>query len=104
MLNGVDRLIMMKSDVMDVFEKIRVCTHYTKGGKTLDGFPFDLSDPEIRPEYEELPGWNAPLQDITEPEKIPDAFAEYIDYIEKAVRVPVDMVSVGPDRNQTLER
>jgi len=104
MLNGVDRLIMMKSDVMDEFEKICVCTHYSKGGRKLNAFPFDLSDPDLRPEYEELPGWKTPLQNIIEPEDLPFAFADYIDYIEKAVGVPVDMVSVGPDRNQTLER
>jgi adenylosuccinate synthase len=104
LLNGVDKLIMMKGDVMDVLEKISVCTHYTKEGRTLDFFPFDLSDEKIIPEYEELPGWNKPLHDIRVPADLPEAFADYIDYIEKAVGVPVDMVSVGPDRNQTLER
>jgi len=104
LLNGVDRLIMMKGDVMDDFETISVCTHYTKDGRILDAFPFDLSDEKIKPEYEELPGWNSPLKDITTPEALPTAFADYIDYIEKATGVPVDMVSVGPDRNQTLER
>lgn len=104
MLNGVDRLVMMKSDVLDPFGKIRVCTHYEKDGRRLDAFPFDLSDPGITPAYEELEGWNSTLQEIREPENLPAAFAEYIDYIEHATRVPVQMVSVGPDRNQTLQR
>lgn len=103
-LNGVQQLIMMKADVLDQFESIRICKQYQKKGKILEEFPFDLADPGIEPVYEELPGWKEPLTGLGSIDKIPARLAEYIDYIERETGVPVSMVSVGPDRRQTLKR
>jgi len=93
MLNGVDTLIMMKADVLNTFEKIRICSKYKTGGKTTDEFPFELSDETLEPVYQEMNGWNQSLEGI---------LSDYIRYIEKETGIPVEMVSVGPDRTQTL--
>ena len=104
MLNGVDSLIMMKADVLNTFPAINICTDYTIDGKILAGFPFDLSDDNIKPVYKEMNGWNASLDGCLSVNDIPGALAEYIKFIEKEVGLPVDIVSVGPDRLQTLLR
>ncbi len=104
MLNGIDSLIMMKADVLDSFQKIKVCTHYCEGGKPMKVFPFELSSEKIKPEYAELDGWNVPLNDVDDYTKIPLELDQYIRYIESAVGIPVEMISIGPDRTQTLQK
>ena len=105
MINGVTRLIMMKSDVLDSFATIKACTAYRIGENVTRDFPFSLDTPgkEPTPIYEELPGWNCSLTDATSPEQFPEAFKNYIAFIEKELGVPVTIVSVGPDRTQTIE-
>lgn len=103
-LSGVDSLIMMKADVLNSFEKIKICTNYKSGKKILDEFPFDLSDPGLEPVYGELKGWNQPLDKVKSFETLPRSLSDYISYIEEATGVPVEMVSVGPDRIQTLRK
>ena len=103
-LNGVQHLIMMKADVLDKFESIKVCKRYKREGKILEEFPFDLADPKIEPDYEELTGWKESLSGLESFEKIPVRLAEYTAYIERETGVPVTMISVGPDRKQTLKR
>ncbi len=103
MLNGVDSLIMMKADVMNTFEKIKVCSKYEIRGKVVDEFPFDLSE-DLEPVYSELQGWNTELKSIGAFDAIPYQLSEYIRFIEKETGVPVEMVSVGPDRVQTLKK
>lgn len=102
MINGVTRLIMMKSDVLDDFDSIKVCTGYEIDGKATDRFPFDADAENIRPIYTELPGWKKPLTGITDPEQFPDEFKAYIRFIEEKLGVPVYIISVGPDRSQTI--
>ena len=102
MINGVTDLVMMKGDVLDGFTTIKVCTAYTKDGETTTDMPYDTEG--WQPVYEELPGWNTPLSDIREEKDFPEAFKNYIAYIEKAPDTPIKIVSVRPDREATIIR
>lgn len=105
MLNGVTQLIMMKSDVLDDFDTIKACTAYKlNDGTVIDYFPYDISDGLIEPVYTELPGWKTDLTKITSEAQFPKAFADYIAFLEKELETPIAIVSVGPDREQTIER
>lgn len=104
MLNGVSQLIMMKADVLNAFSKINVCTHYEYKGKRLDYIPYEINPGELIPKYVELNGWNNPLKNVTSFEQFPDNLKKYIDFIEKAVHVPITFISLGPDRSQTIKR
>jgi adenylosuccinate synthase len=104
MLNGVDSLIMMKADVMNDFENIKVCDKYKSEGIIRDDFPFDLSEDTLAPVYQEMKGWNESLNNVTSFDELPDPLSEYIRFIEKETGIPIDMVSIGPDRVQTLKR
>lgn len=101
-INGVTSLIMMKADVLSGMEKIQVCTGYRYKGMVVDYLPYAVSPEWLEPIYTELPGWQ---DDITDLQNIDDAPAElkhYIQYIEERLHIPVDLLSVGPDRKQTL--
>lgn len=102
MINGVTQLIMMKGDVLDDFETIKVCTAYTKDGVTTTDMPYDLNGWEAV--YEELPGWNCDITEMKSESQFPKAFADYIKYIETYMGLPITIVSVGPDRNATIIR
>jgi adenylosuccinate synthase len=104
MLNGVDSLIMMKADVMNDFEYIKVCDKYKSNGIIRVDFPFDLAEDTLEPVYQEMKGWNEPLNNVTSFNALPDPLSEYIRFIEKETGIPIDMVSIGPDRVQTLKR
>ncbi len=104
MLNGVDSLIMMKADVLNPFPEINICTDYSIDGENMEGFPFELSDENIKPVYKEMQGWNTTLEGCTSVNGMPAALSDYVKYIEDAVGLPIDIVSVGPDRLQTLQR
>ncbi len=101
MINGVNEMIMMKPDVLDTFETIRICTGYKINGKTTTTFPFEISD-QVIPVYTELPGWNVPLNGIRTSEEFPEGLINYIRFIEKETGVPLTHVSVGPGREQTV--
>lgn len=103
MINGVTKLIMMKSDVLDQFETIKACTAYKMGGKIVEEFPFDISE-DIEPVYTELKGWKADMTHMTSVEEFPAEFNDYIAFLEKQLEVPIAIVSVGPDRKQTIMR
>ena len=102
MVNGVTQLIMMKSDVLDTFPTIKACVAYEKNGVRTTEMPYDTEGWEAV--YEELPGWQTDLTQMTSPDQFPQAFKDYIDYLEKAIERPITIVSVGPDRAQTIER
>lgn len=102
MVNGVTQLIMMKSDILDDFKTIKACVAYQRNGETFTTMPYDLNGCE--PVYEELPGWEQDLTQITSEAQFPQAFSNYIAYIEKYIGVPITIVSVGPDRNATIVR
>ena len=102
MINSVTDLVMMKGDVLDGFETIKVCTAYTKDGETVTEMPYDTEG--WQPVYEELPGWHTPLTELRAEADFPQAFKDYIAYIEKATATPITIVSVGPDREATIIR
>lgn len=102
MINGVTELSMMKADVLSIFEKIKVCTHYIINGEKVDYFPFDVDGIDLTPVYEEIEGWNCDLTKLTDYASAPDALKNYVAYLEQKLEVPITVVSVGPDRNQTL--
>ena len=104
MINGVTKLIMMKSDVLDNFETVKACVAYKlKNGEVIDYFPFDI-DEGIEPVYKELSGWKADLTKMTSESQFPKEFREYIAFLEKELETPIKIISVGPDRAQTIER
>ncbi|MGZ4118390.1 MAG: adenylosuccinate synthase [Bacteroidia bacterium] len=104
MINGVTELMMMKADILSGFETIQVCTHYNYQGKKIDYLPYDCSPELLSPVYTSLKGWNQDLTGLNSPEQMPEALNEYISFIEREVGVPISIVSVGPDRTQTLMR
>jgi adenylosuccinate synthase len=103
-INGVTELMMMKADVLSIFDTIRVCTHYRINGQLTDRLPYDINGVTIEPVYTDLKGWNCDLTGLTQPEDMPHELIEYIGFIERETGVPVNVVSVGPDRVQTLLR
>lgn len=102
MIDGVTELIMMKADVLDDFETIKVCTAYKIDGKITDEFPYEL-DGNIEPIYEELPGWNTNLSGINSQEEFPFELWHYMRFIESKLGIPIKIVSVGPNRSQTIK-
>jgi len=102
MLNGVSQLIMMKADVLSDFDFIKVCTKYKVDGKETQQFPYSINDGIIEPIYEDLPGWKTDLTKIRNTKDFPEALNNYISYIEKYLGIKVSIVSVGPDREQTI--
>ncbi|KGN72999.1 adenylosuccinate synthetase [Porphyromonas macacae] len=103
MLNGVTKLIMMKSDVLDTFKTIKVCVAYDIDGEETREFPFELNE-KVKPVYIELPGWEQKLSGLREEDQLPQNFKNYIKFIEKELGIPVYIVSVGPDREETIIR
>ena len=102
MINGATDLVMMKSDVLDDFETIKVCTAYTKDGVTVTDMPYDTEG--WQPVWEDVPGWHTPLSELRNEKDFPKKFADYIAYIERATGTPISIVSVSPDREATIIR
>ncbi len=102
MINGVTHLILMKSDVLDTFPTIKACIAYKQNGETITHFPYSIDN--VEPVYTEIPGWQCDLTKITKEEDLPEAFVNYIKFLEKELGVPVKYVSIGPDREQTITR
>lgn len=103
-LNGVTKLIMTKADVMSDFKTIKVCTHYIYNGEQIDYYPYDISNNEVTPVYKELDGWQEDLTGLSSVDQLPKELINYIEYLEKELEIPIAIVSVGPDRTQTLIR
>ena len=104
MLSGVTKLIMTKPDVLSGFESIKVCTHYKYDGKVIDHMPYDIVHNEVKPVYKELPGWKLPDDGVHDLSQLPVELCDYISFLEEELKVPVVIVSVGPDRKETLAR
>ncbi|MHC2992715.1 adenylosuccinate synthetase [Pontibacter sp. HJ8] len=105
MLNGVTQLNMMKADVLTDFDTIRVCTHYKlPSGEITDQLPHSLEIEGIEPIYTEMPGWRVDLNQIETVEALPEAFNNYMTFLEEQLQVPITIASVGPDRKSTLRR
>ena len=104
MLNGVTQLIMMKSDVLDSFNEIKVCVSYEIDGEETNRFPFDVDAQSIKPVYKILPGWNCDMTTAKSEADFPVNFVNYIKFLESELETPITIVSVGPDREQTIKR
>ena len=103
MINGVSQLIMMKSDVLDTFDTIKACVAYKIDGQDVEQFPYDLND-GAEPVYVELPGWKTDMTKVQSEDEFPEEFNAYISFLEEELEVPIKIVSVGPDRAQTIIR
>lgn len=103
MINGVNKLVMMKSDVLDSFDTIKACVSYTVDGIETEDLPFDISE-TIKPNYIDIPGWKADMTSMRSENEFPEEFNNYITFLEEELGVPISIVSVGPDRSQTIIR
>ncbi len=104
MLSGVTKLFMMKTDVLSPFDELDICTSYEIDGKLSAEVPYDMTSSEIRPVLTTFKGWNKNIETLAGMDQAPEALNSYIDYIEKETGVPIEIVSIGPDRKQTLFR
>ena len=103
-INGVTKLSMMKSDVLSGFDKIKVCTAYKLNGKTTSELPYDMNSTEITPLYESFDCWKEDISNIKSVNEISKEFKNYIEFLEKELCTPISIISVGPDRSQTIFR
>jgi len=104
MINGVTQLLMMKADVLSIFQTIKVCTHYKlNDGTVTEVMPYEIVNEKITPIYTELKGWNTSVVGISE-KNIPLELTQYVDFLENALQVPITLISTGPDRTQTIHR
>lgn len=104
MLNGVTQLIMMKSDVLDDFDEIKACVAYKIDGKETNEFPFSIDEKAIEPVYVSMPGWKTDMTRFKSENEFPKQFSDYISFLEKELETPISIISIGPDREQTIER
>lgn len=103
-VNGVTQLMMMKGDVLSGFKKIKVCTAYNYKGDIIKHFPYNIDPENVTPIYTELEGWDEDLTKMSQENQIPKALNSYIEFLEKELEIPITIVSVGPDRKQTIFR
>lgn len=101
-VNGVTQLMMMKGDVLSGFETLKVCTEYNYKGENISHFPYNIEPENVTPVYKEFKGWKQDLTGLTTYDQLPVELKEYIEFIEKELEVPIKIVSVGPDRKQTI--
>jgi adenylosuccinate synthase len=105
MINGVTQLFMMKADVLNIFEEIKVCIAYELSlGEQIEKLPFEINELDAKPVYKTMKGWHCSLADVTQYEEFPEALKEYVTFLEEELKVPIKLVSVGPDRVQTIMR
>ncbi len=103
-VNGATQLMMMKGDVLSGFDKIEVCTSYKYRGEEISHFPYNVEEENVTPVYTEFPAWKEDLTAMTDESKFPKELTDYIKFVENFVGVPIKIVSVGPDRKQTIFR
>ena len=101
-INGVTELMMMKADVLSGFKTIKVCTSYMYKEQNIEHFPYDIQEKNVKPIYKEFEGWDEDLTQKESFENLPKTLKEYISFIEKELNIPISIVSVGPDRKQTI--
>jgi adenylosuccinate synthase len=104
MLNGVTDLIMTKADVLSAFGELKVCTSYNYNNETVEHFPYNIDEDNLSANYKSLPGWDKDLTGLSDISELPSELNNYITYLEEELEVPITVVSVGPDRTQTLIR
>jgi len=104
MINGVTQLLMMKADVLSIFDTIKVCTHYQlKDGSVTETVPYEYVNERIVPVYTELKGWGVPVKGVRQ-DQLPKELIDYIEFLETELQVPITLISTGPDRTQTILR
>ncbi|OEY72361.1 adenylosuccinate synthase [Salegentibacter salarius] len=103
-VNGITQLIMMKGDVLSGFKTLKVCTAYNYKGKEIQHLPYNIEAENVTPVYTEIKGWAADLTGMTKVDQLPKEFNDYVEFLEKELEIPIKVVSVGPDRTQTIER
>lgn len=103
-VNGITQLIMMKGDVLSGFETLKVCTAYKYKGEEIKHLPYNIEPENLEPVYTEIKGWKEDLTQMTDAASLPEEFLEYVEFLEKELETPIKMVSVGPDRKQTILR
>ncbi len=103
-VNGVTALYMMKGDVLSGFETLKICTEYNYKGEKIDHLPYNIEPENVSPVYVEKKGWKADLTGMTSYEELPSELKEYVEFIEKFIEVPIKVISVGPDRTQTINK
>jgi len=103
-INGVTELMMMKGDVLSGFETLKICTSYNYKGKEITHLPYNIEPENVTPIYTEVKGWDEDLTTMSSESELPEAVNKYIDFLEKELEVPIKIVSVGPDRTQTIHR
>jgi adenylosuccinate synthase len=101
-INGVTQLMMMKADVLSGFKTIKICTSYLYKGNEIEHFPYDINSENIEPIYKSFNGWEDDLTQKEDFNDLPKSLKEFISYIEKELNIPMSIVSVGPDRKQTI--
>lgn len=101
-VNGVTALYMMKGDVLSGFDTLKICTEYNYNGEKIDHLPYNIEPENVSPVYVEKKGWKADLTGMTSYDELPSELKEYIEFIENFVEVPIKVISVGPDRKQTI--
>lgn len=105
MINGVTQLFMMKADVLNIFEEIKICTQYRLAdGSLVDKLSYELNDMEVEPVYKTVKGWHTDLSHVKSYDDFPVELKDYVAYLESVLEVPIKLVSVGPDRTQTILR
>ena len=103
-VNGVTQLIMMKGDVLSGFDTLKVCTAYNYKGETITHLPYNIESENVSPIYTEIKGWSEDLTAMTEASQLPKEFNNYVEFLENELNIPITIVSVGPDRKQTIVR
>lgn len=103
-VNGVTKLIMMKGDVLSGFKTLKVCTAYNYKGEEIHHLPYNIEPENVTPIYTEFKGWNEDLTEMVDAAQMPKALVDYIEFLEKELEIPITIVSVGPDRKQTIVR
>ncbi|MFO7720267.1 MAG: adenylosuccinate synthetase, partial [Gillisia sp.] len=103
-INGITQLIMTKGDVLSGFKTVKVCTSYNYKGENIKHFPYNIEPENVTPVFTEMEGWKEDISKMKEFSQFPKEFKEYIEFLEKELNVPISVISVGPDRKQTIQR
>ena len=103
-VNGVTQLMMMKGDVLSGFDSLNVCTAYQYNGETIEHLPYNIEPENVTPVYSKMKGWKEDLTKMNDPSQFPKELNDYIGFLEKELEIPIKIVSVGPDRTQTIHR
>lgn len=103
-INGITQLIMTKGDVLSGFKTLKICTSYSYKGENIKHLPYNIEPENVTPVYTEMNGWKEDISNMKEASQFPKEFKDYIDFLEKELNVPISVISVGPDRKQTIQR